>query len=49
MEQCLKSMGWRLTNAEHDLDRRKSTGAAMLKNNPNGNHDEVDVLRGGST
>jgi hypothetical protein len=45
MEHCRKSMGWRLTNAEHDLDRRKSTGAAMLKNNPDGNHDEVDVLR----
>jgi hypothetical protein len=45
MEQCLKSMGWRLTIAEHDLDRRESTGAAMLKNNPDGNHDEVDWLR----
>ena len=39
VEQCLKSLGWRLINAEHDLDRRKITGAVMLKNNPDGNHD----------
>jgi hypothetical protein len=45
VEQCLKSLGWRLINAEHDLDRRKITGAVMLKNNPDGKHDEVNVLR----
>jgi hypothetical protein len=37
VEQYLRSLGCRLTNAEHDLDRRRITGAVMLKNNPDGN------------
>jgi hypothetical protein len=45
VEHCLKSLGCRLIDAEHDLDRREITGAVMLKNNPDGKHDEVNVLR----
>jgi hypothetical protein len=41
----MKSLGWGLINAEHDLDRRKITGAVMLKNNPDGKYDEVNVLK----
>jgi hypothetical protein len=39
VEQCLESLGCRLINAEYDLNRRKTTGAIMLRNN------EVNVLR----
>jgi hypothetical protein len=74
VEQCLKSLGCRLINAEHDLDRREITGAVILnkeyevgvedhqgrelsmyempgmrevtgKNNPDGKHNEVNVVR----
>jgi hypothetical protein len=45
VEQYLRSLGCRLTNAEHDLDHRRITGAAMLKNNPDGKHDGVNMLR----
>jgi hypothetical protein len=30
VEQCLKSMGCRLIDAEHDLDRKEITWAVML-------------------
>ena len=42
-EQCLKRRGCRLVDAEHDLDRRELTEAVMLKSNPDGKHDEVNV------
>jgi hypothetical protein len=47
VEQHMRSLGCRLANAEHDLDRRRITGAAMLKDNPDGKHDEVNMLRDG--
>ena len=34
VEQCLKSLGCRLINTEHDLDCREISGAVMRKKKP---------------
>ena len=31
VEQCMKSLGCRLTKAKHDLDRRKITGLSCSR------------------
>jgi hypothetical protein len=45
VEQYRRSLVCRLTNAEHDLDCRRITRAVTPKNNPDGKHDEVNMLR----
>ena len=45
LEQCLKSLGCRLIDAEHNLDHREIKGAVKIENNPDDKHDEMNVRR----